>query len=71
MPSRVGTGIDNSVSDTELTVLAVLGGCLEESTDLVLLGHAGCQTGRRPLVNHLDLMVKYLTVLVPVPVPVP
>ena len=61
--------LDNTLSDTKLTVLAVLGDCLEESTNLVLLGHVGSQTGRGPLINHLDLMVKFLAVLVPVPAP--
>ena len=61
----------NTPSDTELTILAVLGDCLKEITNLVLLGHAGSQTSCRPLVNHLDLTVEFLTVLVTVPVPGP
>ena len=46
----------NTPSDTKLTVLTVLGDCLEESTNLVILGHVGSQTSCHPLINHLDLM---------------
>ncbi len=59
--------LNNSLSDSKLAILVVLGDCFEESTNCVLLEHLGSQTSYHPLINHLDLMVKLLTVLVSVP----
>ena len=57
----------NALSDEELTILAVLGDCLEEHTDLVLCQHWRGKASNRPLINDVDLVVKLGAVLVPIP----
>jgi hypothetical protein len=53
--------------DHELSILAIIGDGFMKSTGLVVIGPECSHAGHSPLVNHLDLLVEFDTVLVPLP----
>ena len=56
-----------TLSNDQLTVLVVLGGSLDEGTDLVLVGCARGHTCHGPLIDSSDLLVELGAVLSPIP----
>ena len=58
-----------TIGDQKFVILTVIGDCLAECADLVLVGHlCGLAVGG-PLINHADLRVELGAVLVPIPTP--